>query len=471
MSTDVAQAARLIERWQREPLTWLRDVLGGPQPWSRQAEIIEAIPRYAEVDVASGHSIGKDWLSARIALWWLFTRPNSIVITTAPTERQVKTILWGELRKAYRQSRVPLGGLLADVDSMLRVGPMHYAKGIVSRDASSLQGFHAEHVLLIADEAAGIASYAFEGLESCASTATSRILRIGNPTCGPNHPFARSCRRPAEEGKHLTIEISSTETPNYEAGKELIPGLASREFVDRIAERYGEHSQTYRSRVLGKFPTGSPDSLITLDHIGEARSRFNDDLPNADSQEVRVGVDVARQGPDATSICVRRGNRIHWPRNGTLHKADAIQVARRAAEIAQEYEALSIAIDGGGLGAGPIDALRDLQRRREVPSAIEVIEVQFGSRAVDHERFANRRAELWWKMRDFLRDEAVSSIDDELAEELVAPTFKYQGARIQLEAKDQIKRRLGRSTDRSDALALAISGHESPGGQLWIDHW
>lgn len=471
MATDVAQAVQLIERWQREPLTWLRDVLGGPQPWGRQAEIIEAIPKYAEVDVASGHSIGKDWLSARIALWWLFTRPNSIVITTAPTERQVKTILWGELRKAYRQSRAPLGGQLADVDSMLRVGPMHYAKGIVSRDASSLQGFHAEHVLLIVDEAAGIASYAFEGLESCASTATSRILRIGNPTCGPNHPFARSCRRPNEEGKHLTIEISSTETPNYVEGREVIPGLASREFVERIAERYGEQSQTFRSRVLGKFPTGSPDSLITLDHIGEARSRFNDDLPNPEAQEVRVGVDVARQGPDATSICVRRGNRVHWPANGTLHKADAIQVARRAAEIAQEHDALSIAIDGGGLGAGPVDALRDLQRRREVPSSIEVVEVQFGARAVEQDRFANRRAELWWRMRDFLRDHAVSDLDDDLAEELTAPTFGYLGARIQLEKKEQVKRRLGRSTDRSDALALAISGHLSPGGQLWIESW
>ncbi len=455
----------------------MRDVLGGPQPWSRQAEIIEAIPRYAEVDVASGHSIGKDWLSARIALWWLFTRPNSIVITTAPTERQVKTILWGELRKAYHASKIPLGGTLAPVDSMLRVdtqfnkAPMHYAKGMVSRDASSLQGFHAEHVLLIVDEAAGIASYAFEGLESCASTATSRILRIGNPTCGPNHPFARSCRRPTVEGKHLTIEISSTETPNYKAGKELVPGLASREFVERIKERYGEQSQTYRSRVLGKFPTGSPDSLITLDHIGEARSRFNEDLPNPESQEVRVGVDVARQGPDATSICVRKGNRIHWPKNGLMHKADAIQVARRAADIAQEYDALSIALDGGGLGAGPIDALRDMQRRREVPFSIEIHEVQFGARATEPDRYSNRRSELWMRMRDALRNELVYDCDDELAEELTAPRFGYSGARIQLEKKEQIKKRLGRSTDRSDALALAISGHESPGGQLWIDHW
>ena len=468
---DVAAASELLARWQREPLAWLRDVLGGPQPWSRQAEIIDAIPHYAEVDVASGHSIGKDWLSARIALWWLFTRPNSIVITTAPTERQVKTILWGELRKAYRGSRLPLGGQLAQVDSMLRIGPTHYAKGIVSRDASSLQGFHAEHVLLIVDEAAGIASYAFEGLESCASTATSRILRIGNPTCGPNHPFARSCRRPTVEGKHISIEISSTETPNYVEGREVVPGLASREFVERIRDRYGEQSQTYRSRVLGKFPTGSPDSLITLDHVGEARSRFNEDAPNVDSQEVRVGVDVARQGPDATSICVRKGNRIYWPSNGVLHKADAIQVARRAADIAQEYDALSIALDGGGLGAGPVDALRDLQARREVPSSIEVIEVQFGSRATEHERFTNRRAELWWTMRDWLRDEAVFDVDDELAEELTAPTFKYQGARIQLEKKDSIRRRLGRSTDRSDALALAISGHLSGGGQLWIESW
>jgi hypothetical protein len=143
--------------------------------------------------------VGKDWCCARIALWWYFTRPNSIVITTAPTERQVKTILWGELRKAYHGARANLGSQLADVDSFLRdpKDPLHYIKGVVSRDASSLQGFHAEHVLLIVDEAAGVPLYAWEGLETCASTATSRILRIGNPTCGPTRRSARARSRPS----------------------------------------------------------------------------------------------------------------------------------------------------------------------------------------------------------------------------------------------------------------------------------
>lgn len=459
----------LLERWRRDPVLWVTQVLGCPPPWPRQEEILLSVRDNTETNVVTGHGVGKSRAAAMIMLWWLFTRRDAQVLLTTPTDKQLQ-IIGSEIRSLYYRAPRPLGGELSPKSVELQLGPRHFLKGMVARDSQSFQGWHSPFILAVVDEAAGCAPWVDEAILGCAVGEHSRILRLANPLCGPAHPFYRTCHLPDAPGRHKTIHISSLESPNVVAGKEVIPGLMTREGVERWA-RYGEESSTYRSRVLGRFPTGSPDSLITLDHVAEARSRFVSDVPNPDAGEVRLGVDVGRQGPDPTIVCVRRGNRIEWPTNGVLHKVDGVGVARRVAELAQDFGALSVAIDGGGLGAGPIDALREFQRRGEAPRALDVIEVQFGARALEHERFLNRRAELWWRLRDWLREEGVADVDDDLVEELTAPSFIYQGPRIQVEAKDAVRRRLGRSTDRADALALAVSGHLGGGGELWIDHW
>lgn len=452
--------AQRLPLWRADPLLWIREVLGGPAPWSRQEEILRAIATHDEVNVATGHSVGKDWLMARVALWWNQTYPDSIVLTTAPTQKQVETILWGEIRQAYRQSKVPLGGELLPIDPMLRFSERWYCKGIVARDASSLQGFHAPHVLVIIDEAAGVEPWAEEALLGCAVTSTSKIIRIGNPTCGPSHPFAKAFNDQGSRTK--CIRISSLETPNCVQGREVVPGLMTREGVARIARKYGVGSDQYRARVLGQFPAGSSESLITAEHIAQARERWKTSPPERSKEDaplvVRLGVDVARFGDDLTVFALLEGNRARIV--GTLSKADGVMVARKASELVRQYAALSVAIDGGGLGSGAVDSLVELQRQGKVPTNVQVYDVEFGAGATDKTEHANKRTELWHRLRDWLWIEGALDPDPETEEELLAATYKWgRGSAAALEPKERIKARLGRSCDRADALALAVAGH------------
>lgn len=455
--TDEALA---IERFRRHPREWIREVLGGPEPWHRQNEIVDSVRDNRETNVASGHAIGKDWICARVALWWLYSGEDSIVVTTATKRDQVEKILWGEIRSAHHGSRFPLGGVLQPAAPEIRIGPKWYAFGMTAKEENAFAGFHSRRVLVILDEAAGIAPFIFDAAEGCAAGEHDRILRIGNPKCGPTHPFAKACALPDEPGKRKTIVISSTETPNYVADRQVIHGLASRAFVEGIARKYGRGSVTYGAMVEGKFPGAAADGLISIAHLASARERLLAGVKPVDQDVIRLGADVARFGDDLTRIYARRGPFAWEVEESPLAKADGPTVARAIAKAALRLKAMSAAIDGGGLGAGPIDSLRDLIRRGEAPEWLRIFEVQFGSQASDPEQWYDRRTELWWRMRDWLKDQAAIDADATLEEELLTPRYEFQKTRVKLEAKDETKKRLeGRSPDAGDALALAVSGH------------
>ena len=468
VAADPQGAAAMLAAWAMDPAgwceTWIGDqplppgVAGRGSLWHRQVEIAEALVDYREVDVVTGNAVGKDFLLGRLACWWLCTRPDSVVLTTASKEPQVVRVLWGEIRQAYRRARAPLGGHLAPEAPEWRLGPQHYALGMVARDPTALQGFRGPGgVLVIVDEAAGVSEANQQALESCASSEGSRIIRIGNPTCGPEHYFAKSCGRPTVPGRHVTIRIPSTESPNVVAGREVIPGLASQAMVQGWLDKYGEHSAVYRARVLAQFPTASSDGLIGYDVLDAARARAQAGHKARPQDVVRLGCDVGRFGDDPTVCWATRGP-VAW-RVFRCHKEDGKQVAHRLAEAAVSLGAVSVATVGGCLGAAPVDSLNDLIERGEAPSTLEVYPNDFGAKATDPAEWADRRTELWWLLRDYLRDTGAVDPDEGLEEELLAPTYRWVGRAKRLEPKEAIKRRIGRSTDEADALALAASGH------------
>lgn len=458
--------ARVLERWRRDPIAWFREVLGGPQPWSRQVEIIESVRDNRETNVHSGNAIGKDWLAARIALWWLFTRRKAIVVTTATKELQVDTVLWGEIREAYHASKHPLGGKLMPAASHLVVDEKErwYAIGVVAAHENAFAGFHGPHVLVIEDEAAGLREIIGPAVLGVAAGENDRILRIGNPICGPTHYFARACSRPDIPGTVKTIRVSGRESPNYVAGATVIPGLASRQSVEAIERTYGKGSVVANARVDGLFPGAAADGLISLEHLALARSRFLAGHVPHDEDVLRFGLDVARFGDDLSDLRASRGCKAWelpgWPKA----KLDGADVARHLAQAVRDYPTVrTIAIDGGGLGAGPLDAIKILREAGEFNPDVQILDIQFGARASDPTQWVDVRTELWWRMRDWFRDVAAIEVDigDLLGEELLAPTYKMQGKAVRLEAKEELKKadRLGRSPDRADALALAVAGH------------
>lgn len=448
-----------LAQWRADPLLWIKEVLGGPLPWSRQEEILRAIVTHQEVRVVSGKACGKDWLLARVILWWFSTRPSGLVLATGPTQPHVETVLFAEVRKAYYASRLPLGGEMLPVKPEL-IDPQnskHYVRGIVTNKPEALQGYHEDEVLIVADECAGIEDpWVFDALYGCGVTANSRFLFVGNPTCGPTAPFAKLFQdnRPTVRN----IRISALESPNVVAGRDVIPGLMSREGIDRIrAACGGEDTERFRSQVLGIFPSSSSASLISQLLVDACRLRAKE--PEQQSEVVRFGVDVARFGDDRTVLCVLIGNRAFFPPDGTLSKADAVAVVDRIVALAKRYKPVSIALDGGGLGGPFMDMLVAAQGDGRLDGNVQLFDNDFGARATDHTEHADRRTELWHNLKEWMRTEGAIAIDGRLEEELSAPTYAWRGRVVKLEEKKAIKTRLGRSPDFADALALATSGH------------
>jgi phage terminase large subunit len=461
---DAEQFRSAVRGWASDPVRFAREILGVTTLWSRQEEILRSLVENRETSVPSGHGTGKDFTASIAVLWWLLCEPDSIAITTAHKALQVEKILWGEIRARAQKARVPLGDGLAPSAPSWSIGPKWYAIGLTASDPNGFAGFHGRRVLLVRDEAAGIAPPIWDAAESCASGDGDRILNIGNPICGPTHPFSKACGLRDEPGKRRVIRVSTEETPNAIAGRTVIPGLSGRAYIQSMAEKHGRDSVTFGARVRGVFPLGSADGLISFAHLQVARDRLAGGVKPGDGDVVRLGCDPARYGDDLTTIYAARGP-FAWE-VATLSKQDGEPICEALVKVANELRAVTVAIDStGGYGSAPTDFFRKALREKRVKHSCRVVEVNFGSASHDPEQWANARTELWWRMRDWIRDVAAIDCDDLLAEDLIAPTYKPHGQGIALEPKEVIKRRLGRSPDRGDGLALALSGHLFGGGE------
>lgn len=221
--------------------------------------------------------------------------------------------------------------------------------------------------------------------------------------------------------------------------------------VEDLRQELSENA--FRQEMLCDFTASSDYTLISLDEVQTAIDRALDEEAVMRWPLV-LGVDVARFGDDATVFFRRRGRRAYEPL--ILRGLSNVDVAQRLVAFIAEHKPRLVNIDQGQ-GTGVIDMVRDLVRGHDVV----VNEVPFGSRANDPDRFANRRAEMWHSIRDWLRAGGklpLGPATELLKAELAAPTYSFDVAgRIRLEAKERIKDRLRRSTDLADALALTFA--------------
>jgi hypothetical protein len=215
------------------------------------------------------------------------------------------------------------------------------------------------------------------------------------------------------------------------------------EEVSRI--KVDSSEQSFAREMLCDFSATGDDQLLSLSEIEEAARR---EMQPADIRfaPLILGVDPARFGGDRSVIVPRRGLQMMKPR--VYRGIDNMALADRVAEAIDEYKPAAVFIDAGN-GSGVIDRLRQLRHR--------VSEVPFGGAASDA-RYANRRAEMWFKLRDWVRAGGCLVNDLSLKQDLAAPTYRFNASdRIQLESKDDIKARGLPSPDLGDALALTFA--------------
>ena len=417
--------------------TWL-----GLDWWPKQAQIAQAIQEHARVAVKACHASSKTHTAAGIALWFLTTHYPSVVITTAPTYRQVSELLWREMRHMYRTAKGPMIGRFLD-SPRWEVDANWYALGISTKEPDAFQGHHSRNIMVIVDEAAGVSESIFEAIEGIVSTQDAKVLLIGNPTSqsGTFHAAFHGAR-----SRYRCITISAFDTPNFQ-GQVVRPYLVTPDWVQEQRARWGESSPFYQSRVLGEFPRQGIDTLIPLQFIEDAQQRWHD-MP--DGQPIEIGVDVARYGQDETVICTRFGGKVLQLQ--CFHSQDTMETTGRVIEAFRAHPAMSTKIDVVGIGAGVFDRLNE-------QGIYRVASVESGARARDPAKYVNLRAEMWDGMKSLLQSGLVGLPPDEvLAGQLSSVKYRFDSAgRMVLESKEDMAKRGIGSPDRADAVVYAFA--------------
>jgi len=255
-----------LEFWKNNPVEFLK-TYWDVQLWGKLEEVCNSVRDNRVTAVPSGHGVGKSFISAKIALWWLFTHYPSKVITTAPTWAQVESVLWSEIRNSIMFSKIPLCETKNVLQTEIHLAPDWFAQGISTTEnvdqrefgSTKFQGYLSPNLLVILDEAPGVHRSIHIAVETLATGENNRILEIGNPT-SPSGPFYDKCY---SNNAHK-ISISCLDHPNITSGKEVIPGAVTIDWLKRMKEEWGEGSPLYKAKVLGEFPDETEDSLIPL---------------------------------------------------------------------------------------------------------------------------------------------------------------------------------------------------------------
>ncbi|WP_377271915.1 hypothetical protein [Peterkaempfera sp. SMS 1(5)a] len=442
-------------RYGADPVGWVRGRLR-QGVWSKQAQIMGSVRDHRRTAVRACHGVGKSHVASLIACWWLDTHPpgEAFVVTTAPTFAQVRAILWRYIRKHQRAGKLP--GRTNQTEWVIGDELVAFGRKPGDHDESAFQGIHARFVLVIIDEACGVPEQLWIAADALTTNADCRILAIGNPDNPASH-FRKVCA--PGSGWHV-IGVSAFDSPNLTG--EDVPeatalALVGREWVEEKAGEWGEDNPLYRSKVLGEFSEDAPNKVVRGSDIARCRIGPDEAPPAEQLLPVELGVDVGGGG-DETVIRERRGRRAGREWRARTDRPE--KIAPMVIQAIKETGATAVKVDSIGVGFGVIGELRNAAGRGE--HRAQIIAVNVSERASEPDKFKNLRAELWWVLGRGLSERQgwdLSGMDnaDTTVAQLLEPRWDVDAAgRIQVEPKDDIKKRAGRSPDNADALLLAF---------------
>jgi len=471
-------------RYREDPVAFFREVLG-VAPWSRQIEILEAVRDHKRVAVKSGHKVSKSNSAAGIALWFYCSFQDARVIMTSTTARQVDDILWRELRmmrargglcvecKAINETRslanqitVPCehsAWIDGDIGQLARTGltsdDFREVKGFTAREAEAVAGISGRNLLYILDEASGIKPDIYEAIEGNRAGG-ARVVLFSNPTktSGEFYDAFNSKSR-----FYSTHTISSEETPNVLYGDDdprAIPGLASREWIEEKREEWGEDSPLYLVRAKGEFAELEEGKIFSVHAIAEAEARWEDTVGDG---RLYIGLDPAGEGTAADECvwCYRRGQRVlgFAAVRGLSREAVLMHTLGIVREHRYDREVPLVVFDREGkIGAEIHGTFAAYLASKDAPEFAS-LPVRASDRATrDAVLYDKQRDALAGNLLDWIRSGGAIPSDVKLAAELHAWEWREQEAsgRVKITPKKEIRKLLGRSPDRYDALALAV---------------
>lgn len=456
-AVELDDARALEEACQRDPDFFSREVLGRMR-WEAQLEMRRAIWGHRRVLVHSANGVGKTYDLAGIVIEWLERNPGGRVICTGPTFDQVRAGLWSEVRKAYMACEargLPLGGRMGASSWVIMDG---WDAAVASvTNISAIQGRRGAKVLIVVDEAQGVDNgELWDALESLMTADDSRMVVSGNPL-KPSGRFFEYASNP----DWYAIVIDGLSHPNVIEGREIIPGAITKTWVDERRRLWGEDDPRWQARVRGQFPTEGVNQVVSLGMLEAAK----DGVKNVEPEERRAGLDVAREGNDSCYLTVFDEYRRLIHVESWRHKS-LMETAGRAKNALAQWKvpAKRMGVDAIGMGAGVVDRLREQGIRVNPVKVSEGQKNRWKGLVGREAAFKNHRAELHWVVRRLLQEKALSIPKRfrQVWADLTVATYTFDGqGRIQIERKDEIKKRIGRSPDAGDAVMLAFSANRT----------
>jgi len=417
----------------------------GPDTWQAEqlVEIGESFVQRPEGSIreaiASGHGIGKSTEVAWIILWAMSTRPNLSGVVTANTTNQLSTKTWRELALWHNRT-INKHWFKWTATKFFHVE--HQATWVCAavpnteHNSESFAGLHAKHVLLIYDEASSIPDKIWEVSEGAMTTPRAMWFVFGNPT--RNTGRFRECFF-SHKHRWRTRQIDSRECK-----------MTNKQELTEWVDTYGDDSDFCRVRIKGEFPRTGTMQFISSEVVDycmlwEAPYEAYYLMP------IVLGVDVARYGDDKTVIIVRQGRKVLELKR--FSELDTMQVAAEVMFTIREYSPIITFVDGVGIGAGVVDRLRQL--------GYDIVEVNAGTKPYEEKTYYNKRAEMWDRMRIWLKGGADIPHDTEVRKSLIGLEYGFTDAKtgelMRLERKVDMKKRGLPSPDEGDALAMTFA--------------
>ena len=510
---DRQRLEELQKKYRDRPVEFLTEILDVKQLTAEQIEIADAILQRPRVGVVSSNAWGKSFLIARLALWFLYTRKDARVILLGPGHRQLRLILWADIRDAFSLADLP-GKMYRSLEDGLVLSETSSLVGFSTGPATGIKegkitGVHGQHLLVVLEEAHSIEEHIWRGVSRLAvDEQCGRVVAIGNSS-EPIGPWF-DVHRNSPQNNWTTFALTAFDHPNLEQDKVVIPGAVTRQWVEQVAADFGVGSNFYKSAVLAEFVYSAPDALLKpewleyaawlWDRIDIERLSPKIYVPRGPRRQVPSDIDLVKLGREASKI---EGEAMSFGITSALDVAaesglNALSVCRgpcllgeietwHAPEIDKNVAELKsrlhrgygltgphwvastrdnrggiywgpgdmhqdhlLTIDSVGLGYAMSEAMR-LERWKVRPYK--------GSHAarIDPEKFANCRSESLFLLRLGLQNHRIAMpYSTELAEEGSLRWSTDLAGKIMMEQKKNLVSRIGRSPDRLDSVAMVF---------------
>jgi hypothetical protein len=441
-----------IKRWQTDPSQMVRDLFNvEPDTW--QIDVLNNFQKHQRIALKASKGPGKSTVLSWCAWNFLLTRPHPKIAATSISKDNLSDGLWTEMAKwmnkslllkhmfTWNKTRI----FCNEYPETWYMSSRTWSKSADSQSqADTLAGLHADYLLFIIDEAGGVPDAVVAAAEAGLATGIeTKLLMAGNPThlSGPLY-------RATTKERHLWFLKEITSDPDDPDRAPRVSIKWAREQV----EKYGRDNPWVLVNVFGQFPPSSLNTLLGPNDVSKAMGKhLTPDVYEASQK--RLGIDCARFGDDKSVIFPRQGLAAFRPVE--LRDARTNEIASRVMLSKSRWKSeLEFVDDTGGYGAGVVDSL--------IQAGQNPTPVNFAGKADDPTQFVNKRAEIYFRMANWIKRGGAIPNMPELAGELTAPTYTFKNGKFLIEPKDQIKERLGRSPDLSDALALTFSVEEMP---------